>query len=68
MVRTEDAANVAFPPPVAWAIAWIVGLVLCRLIPLPFLPGSALTAWIGAALFADLSEDERDELLEYLGI
>ena len=52
MVRTEDAANVAFPPPIAWAIAWVVGLILCRLVPAPFLPSSVLTASVGAAVFA----------------
>jgi transcriptional regulator with XRE-family HTH domain len=32
----------------------------------PGAPNQTATASIGAALFADISEDERDELVEYL--
>jgi protein-S-isoprenylcysteine O-methyltransferase Ste14 len=52
MARTEDAANVAFPPPIGWAIAWLVGLGLCRLFPLPFLPGAAPRVAAGVVVFA----------------
>jgi transcriptional regulator with XRE-family HTH domain len=34
--------------------------------PLPHEPDSTATQTIGAALFADLTDDERDELVEYL--
>jgi HTH-type transcriptional regulator, competence development regulator len=34
--------------------------------PLPDEPGSTATQSVGAALFADLTDDEREELLEYL--
>ena len=33
---------------------------------LPDAPNVAATVSVGAALFADISDDERDELLEYL--
>ena len=33
---------------------------------LPDGPAGAVTATVGSALFADLTDDERDELLEYL--
>lgn len=34
--------------------------------PLPHEPDSTATQSVGAALFADLTDDEREELLEYL--
>jgi HTH-type transcriptional regulator, competence development regulator len=34
--------------------------------PLPHEPARNVTQTIGTALFADLTDDERDELLEYL--
>jgi len=34
--------------------------------PIPEVPNSPAATSIGAALFADITEDERDELLEYL--
>jgi HTH-type transcriptional regulator, competence development regulator len=34
--------------------------------PLPNEPDASITGTVSGALFADLTEDERDELLEYL--
>ena len=52
MARTEDAANVVFPPPVAWGIAILAGLGLDWLYPLPFIPASVPRVLIGGGVFA----------------
>ena len=40
MDDTADTANVIIHPPIAWALAIIVGLALDRLVPLAFMPAA----------------------------
>lgn len=49
MTETSDSANVLFPPPIAWALAVLVGLALDWLVPL--LPGAVPSGWLGAIVF-----------------
>jgi hypothetical protein len=51
MDDTADTANVIIHPPIAWALAIIVGLALDRLVPLAFMPAALPAQWIGAAVF-----------------
>jgi protein-S-isoprenylcysteine O-methyltransferase Ste14 len=51
MDDTADTANVIIHPPIAWALAIIVGLSLDRLVPLPFMPAALPAHWIGAVVF-----------------
>lgn len=50
MSEAGDSANVLIPPPIAWAIAVVVGLGLDWLQPLPFLPAALPRTWIGGGL------------------
>src|SRR5262245_53454204 len=52
MTETTDTAQVVVRPPIAWALAVLVGLVLDWLMPLPFMPHAAAARWLGGALFA----------------
>jgi protein-S-isoprenylcysteine O-methyltransferase Ste14 len=47
-----DNANAVIRPPIAWALAFIAGVALDRLYPMPFVPASVPGAWVGAAIFA----------------
>ena len=49
---TADTANVIVHPPVAWALAVIVGLAPNWLVPLPFLPDDVPADWLGGVVFA----------------
>ena len=49
MGDAKDNANVLVPPPIAWALAFLVGLGLDRLYPLPFIPAGIPRIWIGGA-------------------
>jgi len=51
MDGTVDTARVIIRPPLAWALAVIVGLVLDWLLPLPFLPAGLPAALFGAMVF-----------------
>ena len=51
MDDTADTANVIIHPPIAWALAIIVGLALDWLVPLPFMPAALPAHWIGAVVF-----------------
>ena len=51
MDDTADTANVIIRPPLAWALAIIVGLALHWLVPLPFMPARLPVGWIGAVIF-----------------
>ncbi len=51
MADTTDNANVIVHPPIAWAIAAIVGLVLAWVVPLPFVPAAVPAVWLGAIVF-----------------
>jgi protein-S-isoprenylcysteine O-methyltransferase Ste14 len=46
-----DIAGVLVRPPLAWALAVIVGLALHWLAPWPFLPAGLPAGWLGAAVF-----------------
>jgi protein-S-isoprenylcysteine O-methyltransferase Ste14 len=48
MADTTDTANVIVRPPIAWAVAGLVGLALNWLMPLPFLPATVPAGWVGA--------------------
>jgi protein-S-isoprenylcysteine O-methyltransferase Ste14 len=52
MSDTADAANVIVRPPLAWALAVVVGLALDWLAPLPFMPAVLPAGWLGGAVFA----------------
>ena len=51
MHDTTDTAHVIVHPPVAWALAVIIGLVLNWLIPLSLLPAALPVGWIGTVVF-----------------
>ena len=51
MADTTDTANVIIRPPIAWAVAVLVGLALNWLMPLPFVPAAVPVVWLGAAVF-----------------
>jgi protein-S-isoprenylcysteine O-methyltransferase Ste14 len=50
--QPTDAANVVIHPPIALALAVLVGLGLDWLFPLPFVPVLLPHIWIGLAIFA----------------
>jgi protein-S-isoprenylcysteine O-methyltransferase Ste14 len=52
MNDTKDNAGVLVPPPAAWAAAFLIGLGLDWLHPLPFMPGGVPRVWVGAAVVA----------------
>jgi protein-S-isoprenylcysteine O-methyltransferase Ste14 len=47
-----DNSNAVVRPPIAWALAFAIGLGLDWLYPLPFVPASVPRLWAGAAVFA----------------
>jgi protein-S-isoprenylcysteine O-methyltransferase Ste14 len=47
-----DRSNAVVRPPIAWALAFIAGVVLDRLYPLPFVPEYLPGRWIGIIVFA----------------
>jgi protein-S-isoprenylcysteine O-methyltransferase Ste14 len=51
MADTADTAQVIIRPPLAWALAVLVGLALYWLVPLPFLPADLSAGWLGAMVF-----------------
>ena len=51
MEGTIDTAQVVTRPPLAWALAVIVGLALDWLMPLPFLPAALPAALLGTMVF-----------------
>jgi protein-S-isoprenylcysteine O-methyltransferase Ste14 len=50
--QATDHSNAIVRPPLAWALAFIAGLLLDRLYPLPFLPPSFPARWLGIIVFA----------------
>ena len=52
MTDTADTAQVVVRPPIAWALAVLVGFALDWLMPLPFMPPAVSAGWLGGALFA----------------
>jgi protein-S-isoprenylcysteine O-methyltransferase Ste14 len=52
METARDNSNAIIRPPIAWALAFVAGVGLDWLYPMPFLPASVPTAWIGGAIFA----------------
>jgi hypothetical protein len=52
MSETFDRPNVVIHPPIAWALAFVVGLAVGWLYPLRFVPTSVSRAWIGGGEFA----------------
>ena len=47
----RDHANVVVRPPILWILLLTVGYGLDLLLPLPFLPSSYPTVWIGSGIF-----------------
>lgn len=52
MSDAKDNANVLIPPPIAWALAFLVGLGLNWLHPLPFMPAGIPHVWTGGVVVA----------------
>src|SRR5262245_2029036 len=52
MEVTTDSANAVIRPPIGWALACVAGVGIDWLYPMPFLPTSFPTAWLGGAIFA----------------
>ena len=52
MADATDTANVIIRPPIAWAVAVLVGLGLNWLMPLPFIPAAVPAGGLGAMVFA----------------
>jgi protein-S-isoprenylcysteine O-methyltransferase Ste14 len=52
MESTTDHSNAVIRPPIAWALAFVAGLALDRLHPLPFVPAPIPSGWVGSAIFA----------------
>jgi protein-S-isoprenylcysteine O-methyltransferase Ste14 len=50
--ETTDSANVVIHPPIAWGIAFVVGLAVDWLYPLPLVPASVPRVWVGGLVFA----------------
>jgi protein-S-isoprenylcysteine O-methyltransferase Ste14 len=51
MQEAEDSSNAIVRPPIAWAIAIVIGLGLDWLCPLRFVPASVSSTWVGGAIF-----------------
>ena len=51
MAESADTSNAIVRPPIAWAVAIIVGLGAGWLYPLRFVPASVPRFWIGGGLF-----------------
>ncbi|MFD1329400.1 methyltransferase family protein [Mycoplana ramosa] len=47
----RDSSGAVIRPPIAWALAVIVGLTLNRLYPLPFLAAGVPAGWFGGIVF-----------------
>jgi protein-S-isoprenylcysteine O-methyltransferase Ste14 len=52
MSEAKDNANVVIPPPIAWAVAFLVGLGLNWLYPLPVVSAGFPRGWVGGAVVA----------------
>jgi len=52
MSETADNADVVMHPPIAWALAFVIGLCLNYLYPLPFVPAAVPHVWVGIVVFA----------------
>jgi protein-S-isoprenylcysteine O-methyltransferase Ste14 len=52
MSEATDTPNVVIHPPVAWALAFVVGVGAGWLYPLPFVPAPVPRGWVGGGVFA----------------
>jgi protein-S-isoprenylcysteine O-methyltransferase Ste14 len=52
MENTTDTSNAVIRPPIAWALAFVAGLGLDWLYPMPFIPAFIPAGWVGSAVFA----------------
>ena len=52
MNNNTDTSNAVIRPPIAWALAFVAGLGLDWLYPLPFVQAFMPTAFVGGAIFA----------------
>jgi protein-S-isoprenylcysteine O-methyltransferase Ste14 len=52
MSERTDSANTVIRPPIAWALAIVVGLGADWLYPLGFIPSWMAGVWLGGAVFA----------------
>lgn len=51
-LTATDTCGAVVRPPFAWALAFVAGVALDWLHPLPFVPASWPRAWLGGAIFA----------------
>jgi protein-S-isoprenylcysteine O-methyltransferase Ste14 len=51
MDNPTDNSNAVIGPPIAWAMAFVAGLGLDWLRPMPFFPAFIPTSWLGGAMF-----------------
>jgi len=47
-----DDSNAVIRPPVAWALSFVVGIAIDKFYPLPFVPLTVPSGWVGGAVFA----------------
>jgi hypothetical protein len=52
MSEPTDTSNVVIRPPIAWALAFVAGLGVDWLYPLPSVPTSIPRSWVGGGVFA----------------
>jgi len=52
LTETRDSSNAIVRPPIAWALAFLAGLAIDWIYPLPWIPATWPNVWIGAAVFA----------------
>ena len=52
MEETADNSNAVVRPPIAWALAFVAGLGVDWLYPMPFVPMFVAGAWVGGVIFA----------------
>lgn len=52
MNKAVDRSGAIIHPPIAWALAFLAGLGIDWLYPLPFVPASVPRVWVGGAVFA----------------
>jgi protein-S-isoprenylcysteine O-methyltransferase Ste14 len=52
LTETRDSSNAVVRPPIAWALAFLAGLAIDWLYPLPWIPAVWPHIWIGVVVFA----------------
>jgi len=52
MVDVKDHSNAIIHPPLAWGLAFVIGLGLDWIYPFPYLPSQVPGVWVGGGIFA----------------